>query len=131
VRRPASNSSWHGTHVAGTIAAVTNNTKGVAGVAYKAKVMPVRVLGHCGGLTSDIADAITWAAGGTVPGVPVNHDPAEVINMSLGGSGTCYRQLGDAAGHQRCDLAWHHRRCRRRQQQRRCLAPRRRPRARA
>ncbi|MBF6025664.1 S8 family peptidase [Lysobacter niastensis] len=85
----SSNSSWHGTHVAGTIAAVTNNAKGVAGVAYNAKVMPVRVLGHCGGLTSDIADAITWASGGTVPGVPVNNDPAEVINMSLGGSGTC------------------------------------------
>jgi serine protease len=87
---PASDSSFHGTHVAGTIAAVTNNGKGVAGVAYNAKVMPVRVLGHCGGLTSDIADAITWASGGTVPGVPNNPDPAEIINMSLGGSGSCF-----------------------------------------
>jgi serine protease len=86
---PASNSSWHGTHVAGTVAAVSNNTKGVAGVAFKAKVMPVRVLGHCGGLTSDIADAITWASGGAVPGVPDNTNPAEVLNLSLGGSGTC------------------------------------------
>ncbi len=82
-------STWHGTHVAGTIAAVTNNAKGVAGVAFNAKVMPVRALGHCGGFTSDIADAITWASGGTVPGVPTNADPAEIINMSLGGSGTC------------------------------------------
>jgi len=86
---PPSDSSWHGTHVAGTIAASTNNAKGVAGVAYNAKVMPVRVLGHCGGLTSDIADAITWASGGSVPGVPDNTNPAEVINMSLGGSGSC------------------------------------------
>ncbi|MCW0369743.1 hypothetical protein NB710_000680 [Xanthomonas sacchari] len=86
---PASNSSWHGTHVAGTIAAVTNNGTGVAGTAFKAKILPVRVLGKCGGYTSDIADAITWASGGTVSGVPTNQNPAEVINMSLGGSGTC------------------------------------------
>ncbi|MCC8362659.1 S8 family serine peptidase [Lysobacter sp. A6] len=84
-----SNSTWHGTHVAGTIAAVTNNAKGVAGVAYGAKVQPVRVLGKCGGLTSDIADAITWASGGTVPGVPNNPTPAEVLNLSLGGYGRC------------------------------------------
>jgi serine protease len=86
---PASNSSWHGTHVAGTIAAVTNNTTGVAGTAYNAKVVPVRVLGKCGGYTSDIADAIVWASGGTVSGVPANANPAEVINMSLGGGGSC------------------------------------------
>lgn len=86
---PASNSSWHGTHVAGTIAAVTNNSTGVAGTAFNAKVVPVRVLGKCGGYTSDIADAIVWASGGTVSGVPANANPAEVINMSLGGGGTC------------------------------------------
>lgn len=86
----ASNSSWHGTHVAGTIAAVTNNTKGIAGIAYNAKIQPVRVLGKCGGSSSDIADAITWASGGTVAGVPANPTPAKVINMSLGGaSSTC------------------------------------------
>lgn len=85
----AANSSWHGTHVAGTIAALTNNAKGVAGVAFNARVMPLRVLGHCGGYTSDIADAIVWASGGVVPGVPVNANPAEVINMSLGGEGAC------------------------------------------
>jgi len=85
----AQSSSWHGTHVAGTIAAVTNNAKGVAGVAYGAKIVPVRVLGTCGGYDSDIADAIIWASGGTVSGVPANANPAEVINLSLGGSGAC------------------------------------------
>lgn len=86
---PASNSSWHGTHVAGTVAAVTNNANGVAGTAFNAKVVPVRVLGKCGGYTSDIADAIVWASGGTVSGVPANANPAEVINLSLGGGGSC------------------------------------------
>jgi serine protease len=86
---PAANSSWHGTHVAGTVAAVTNNAKGVAGTAFNAKVMPLRVLGRCGGYDSDISDAIIWASGGTVSGVPANANPAEVINLSLGGSGPC------------------------------------------
>ena len=85
----ATSSSWHGTHVAGTIAALTNNALGVAGVAYGAKVVPVRGLGKCGGYTSDIADGIIWASGGTVPGVPANPNKAQVINMSLGGSGAC------------------------------------------
>ncbi|MER6564299.1 S8 family serine peptidase [Streptomyces sp. NPDC001027] len=86
---PASTSSWHGTHVAGTIAAVTNNGKGVAGIAYGAKISPLRVLGKCGGYDSDIIDAITWASGGTVSGVPANSNVAKVINMSLGGDGAC------------------------------------------
>ena len=85
----AQNSSWHGTHVAGTVAAVTNNNEGVAGIAYDAQVVPVRVLGKCGGYTSDIADGIVWAAGGSVSGVPSNPNPAQVINMSLGGTGSC------------------------------------------
>lgn len=83
------NSSWHGTHTAGTVAATTNNGSGVAGVAFGAKVVPVRVLGRCGGYTSDIADAIIWAAGGNVSGVPNNANPANVINLSLGGGGSC------------------------------------------
>jgi serine protease len=91
-----SNSSWHGTHVAGTIAAVAGNGKGVAGIAYNATVQPVRVLGRCGGSTADIADAIVWASGGSVPGVPVNTDPADVINLSLGGSGACQTVTQDA-----------------------------------
>ncbi|MEV8088396.1 S8 family peptidase [Streptomyces nigra] len=86
---PAYGSSWHGTHVAGTIAAVTGNSKGVAGIAHGAKVSPLRVLGKCGGYDSDIIDAITWASGGTVSGVPANANVAKVINMSLGGGGSC------------------------------------------
>ncbi|MEU1850717.1 S8 family serine peptidase [Streptomyces sp. NPDC019990] len=86
---PASGSSWHGTHVAGTIAAAANNGKGVAGVAYGAKISPIRVLGKCGGYDSDIIDAIIWASGGTVSGVPANTNVAKVINMSLGGGGAC------------------------------------------
>ncbi|MEN5117713.1 S8 family peptidase [Luteimonas sp. TWI662] len=82
-------SSWHGSHVAGTIAQITDNALGMAGVAPEAKILPVRVLGHCGGTTADIADAIVWASGGHVPGVPDNPNPAEVINMSLGGYGAC------------------------------------------
>ncbi|MBO9741471.1 S8 family serine peptidase [Xanthomonas axonopodis pv. begoniae] len=85
----ASDSSWHGTHVAGTVAETTNNAIGGAGVAYRAKVLPVRVLGYCGGRLSDISDAIVWASGGHVDGVPDNRDPAEVINLSLGGGGAC------------------------------------------
>jgi serine protease len=75
--------------VAGTIAALTNNGVGVAGVAFGAKIVPARVLGRCGGYTSDIADAIIWTSGGAVSGVPANANKARVINMSLGGSGTC------------------------------------------
>ncbi|NML13957.1 S8 family serine peptidase [Azohydromonas sp. G-1-1-14] len=86
---PAANSSWHGTHVAGTIAAVTHNATGVAGVAFGAKVLPVRALGRCGGYTSDIADAMVWAAGGSVVGAPANPTPARVLNLSLGGTGAC------------------------------------------
>lgn len=82
-------SSWHGTHVSGTVAAVGNNRHGVIGGAYGAKVVPVRVLGRGGGYTSDIVDGIVWASGGSVSGVPANANPAEVINMSLGGSGSC------------------------------------------
>jgi serine protease len=82
-------SSWHGTHVAGTIAALTNNGVGVSGVAYGAKIVPARVLGKCGGYTSDIADAIIWTSGGTVAGVPANANKARVLNLSLGGSGAC------------------------------------------
>lgn len=93
-------SSWHGTHVAGTIAATTNNGTGVSGVAPDARILPVRALGRCGGLSSDILDAITWASGGKVTGVPDNPNPAKIINMSLGGNRTCpvyYQRAIDAA----------------------------------
>lgn len=84
-------SSWHGTQVAGLAAAATNNTTGIAGAAPNAMIMPVRVLGAGGGSLSDIADAIRWAAGGTVPGVPTlaASAVADVINLSLGASGAC------------------------------------------
>ncbi|MFZ8927482.1 MAG: S8 family serine peptidase, partial [Candidatus Nanopelagicales bacterium] len=82
-------SSWHGTHVAGTINAIGNNATGVVGVAPEVKVQHVRVLGTGGGWTSDIAAGITWASGGLVSGLPLNATPARVINMSLGGSGSC------------------------------------------
>ena len=84
-----SNSSWHGTHVSGTIGAVANNGIGVAGINQVSKIQPLRVLGKCGGYTSDIADAIRWAAGLTVTGVPANPTPDRVVNISLGGSGAC------------------------------------------
>jgi serine protease len=61
----------------------------VAGVAFGAKVVPIRALGRCGGLLSDIADAIIWGSGGTVAGVPANTNPARVLNLSLGGGGRC------------------------------------------
>ena len=82
-------SSWHGTHVAGTIAATGNNGQGIAGLNWSSKLQPIRALGKCFGYTSDIADAIRWAAGGTVPGVPANATPARIINLSLGGGGSC------------------------------------------
>ena len=54
-----------------------------------AKIFHARVLGKCGGTLADIADAMIWSAGGNVPGVPNNQNPADVINMSLGGGGAC------------------------------------------
>lgn len=82
-------SSWHGTHIAGTIAAVSNNGIGVTGIAPKAKVLPVRVSGRCGAYTSDIIDGMVWAAGLPVHGVPANPHPARVINLSLGSVNRC------------------------------------------
>jgi serine protease len=83
------NSSWHGTHVSGIAAASSNNGSGIAGVSWGARILPVRVLGKCGGTTSDIIDAIRWSAGLSVTGIPANPNPAKVINMSLGGGGAC------------------------------------------
>jgi serine protease len=82
-------SGYHGAHVAGTIAAVTDNGVGVAGVSWGAKVVHVRVLGLGGGEDADILDGLLWAAGVEVPGVPRNANPAQVINMSLGGKDLC------------------------------------------
>ncbi|MGO4504632.1 S8 family serine peptidase [Dyella sp. 2YAF14] len=86
----ARKSSWHGTHVFGTVGGEkTNNGVGLAGTAFGAQVVPVRVLGHCGGTNADVADGITWASGGSVSGVPANAHPAQVLSLSLGGPGAC------------------------------------------
>jgi serine protease len=86
---PNGNSSFHGTHIAGSIAAATNNNLGVAGVGGGARVMPVRVLGLNGGTEADIANAVRWAAGLEVRDssnaiVPPPERPAGIINMSFG-----------------------------------------------
>ena len=84
-----SGSSWHGTQVSGLVAALTDNGIGMAGVAPSARVLPVRVLGKCGGYDSDIIAGMRWAAGLSVPGAPHNPNPARVINLSLGSEGVC------------------------------------------
>jgi serine protease len=92
------NSSWHGTRVSSLIAALTNNGEGVAGTGWNTLILPVRVLGKCGGTDSDIISGMRWAAGLPVTGAPVNPTPAKIINLSLGGSGTCsaaYQQAVD------------------------------------
>ena len=86
--RPA-HSSWHGTSVAGVIAANGNNGQWTAGIDWAAKIEPLRVLGKCGGSTSDVVDAIAWAAGIPVAGTPQNAYPAHVINLSLGAQAGC------------------------------------------
>ena len=96
-------SALHGTHVAGIIAANTNNGVGVAGLDWSCQLVIVRALGisHGTGVDSDIADAIRWAAGLHVDGVPDNPHPADVINMSFGGSGfsqTMQDAVNDAVG---------------------------------
>jgi serine protease len=82
-------SALHGTHVAGIIAAESNNGVGVAGLDWGCRLLIVRALGvrHGTGVDSDISDAIRWAAGLHVDGVPDNTHPASVINMSFGGAG--------------------------------------------
>jgi serine protease len=86
---PPRGSSWHGTHVIGTIGAAGNNNTGVAGLDWGARIVPVRAVGRCGGSMSDLIDALRWSAGLPVPGVPINPWPADVINVSLGGPGKC------------------------------------------
>ena len=82
-------SSWHGTRVGSIIAALTDNALGMAGVAPQARILPVRVLGKCGGWDSDIAAGMRWAAGIDQPGLAGSATPAQVLNMSLGGDPPC------------------------------------------
>ena len=93
---PGESSSWHGTFVSGLIAANTNNGDGIAGVDWNARILPVRVLGRCGGTFDDVAAAILWAAGAPVAGAPLNPNPARVINLSLGGQSSCPQAVQDA-----------------------------------
>lgn len=95
-RCPATYSSWHGLHVSGTIAALAGNGAYGFGAAPGARIQPVRVMGRCGGSTTDVADAITWASGGVVAGVAQNGTPARVLNLSLGGPSSCPTFLSDA-----------------------------------
>jgi serine protease len=99
------NSSWHGTRVAGMIAAATDNATGIAGAGYNLRVQPVRALGKCGGFNSDVIAAMYWAAGmspppavlggGAIP--PPNPTPAQIINMSLGSDDPCDAMYTQAA----------------------------------
>ena len=89
-------SSWHGTRVAGILAALSNNNLGIAGTTWGPKLLPVRAVGVCGGLDSDIISGMLWAAGIAVSGAPANTSPANVINLSLGGSGACPQSYQDA-----------------------------------
>ena len=97
-------SSWHGTHVAGTIGAAQNDI-GISGIAPNVSIQHVRVLGAGGGSFNDVIDGIRWAAGLTTSwdgrpwsafGLTNNAHPADVINMSLGGGAPCWGSLQDA-----------------------------------
>ena len=90
-------SSWHGTDVAGTIGAIGANGRGITGIAAGVRILPVRILGRCGGNTADVAAGLLWAAGEPVAGVPANPHPARIINLSLSGSSErCPRALQTA-----------------------------------
>jgi serine protease len=96
---PTIASSWHGTRVTGVMGALTNNALGVAGMSWGPWMLPVRALGKCGGYDSDIIAAIEWAVGlapaplnsgdSSTATIPANPYPADIVNLSLGGSGDC------------------------------------------
>ncbi len=85
-------SSWHGTVIAGLVAANADNGIGVAGIDRQARILPVRVAGKCGAAVADIVDGMRWAAGLPVAGVALNPNPARIINISFGGSAACGRE---------------------------------------
>jgi serine protease len=82
-------SSWHGTIIAGQVAAVSNNREGVAAASWNVRFVPVRVAGKCGASVSDIVAGLRWAAGLTVDGVPQNRNPARLIVLGYGGIDPC------------------------------------------
>jgi hypothetical protein len=86
-------SDWHGTHVAGVILGAAGNGKGIAGVAPLASLLPIRVTGKCGGSADDLIDALYWAGGYPVDGVPENENPAQIVNLSLGSSDYCRPEM--------------------------------------
>jgi serine protease len=93
-------SSWHGTVIAGQLAAQTDDNSGIAGMTSQGKVLPVRVAGKCGAAVSDIIEGMLWAAGipynqGSVPGNP---NPARIVNLSFGGSEVCDTTRNDTVG---------------------------------
>jgi serine protease len=89
-------SFFHGLFVAGLIAANTNNSTGIAGLTTGARILPVRVLGACGGTFEDVLAGMLWASGVQLAGVPPNTNPAKVINLSLGGFGACDQAIQEA-----------------------------------
>jgi serine protease len=104
---PARPSSWHGSHVAGTIGAGGYNNTGIAGVNWESRILPIRALGKCGGYDTDIIAGVRWAAGINVAGVPANAYPARVINLSLGGyNSTCNPSSNPDAAACKCPPTW-------------------------
>jgi serine protease len=93
---PGADSFFHGLFVSGLIAATPNNGIGIAGMDFNAKIVPVRALARCGGTEGDVFEAMLWASGVPVAGVPPNPNPARVINMSLGGFGACSAAVQEA-----------------------------------
>jgi len=89
VNCPVQNSTWHGTAMASLIAANSNDGYGIAGLDGQAYVLPVRAVGRCGGLRSDLLDSIRWAAGVVDPSLPHNPTPARIINISLAIQDAC------------------------------------------
>ncbi len=103
------NSSWHGTIIAGVVAAQTDNGIGAAAINWNGRVLPVRVAGKCGADVADIVEGMRWAAGlpackrsdgagGCAEFAPTNPNPARIVNISFGGSAACntaYQQAID------------------------------------
>jgi serine protease len=92
---PGQASFFHGTFVSGLIAADTDNGVGIAGMNWSAMLLPVRVLGQCGGTFDQVLNGVLWAIGAPVAGAPPNPNPARVLNLSLGGDTPCPQALQD------------------------------------